>query len=336
MSNTNNWIPKSQYKIGDKKVLNFINDFMTYYSTDEKRETIRELFRAGYCYQFAHMLKATFQRGRVVWCAPFGHMAWQDEDDKVYDVEGLYDNKEVFYFIPEYFLDDAVKDFAHVELPEKRTSVKKLTDIIKKYCGFMHILYDERIEKYLGFDIRLNEVVSYATRNMRMGETNGVEHIFITPEESKHLQETENILAYTKIGDFEYFVTEKILADKNLYIIDPNGVKYLKQQNIDRDLKVIYISVPDDIREERAKSRSDYETAYKKRTAAEDEQFSNFEKIKGWDKHIVNLDFEEAKKELIEYIETSYTDKTLYLIVARTCSGKDSLLNAAKAYFNEE
>lgn len=183
--------------------------------------------------------------------------------------------------------------------------------------------------------ITLNEVVSYATRPMRDDETNGVQHLFITPEESKRLQETEKILAYTQIGAIEYFVTDKILADKNLYIIDPNGVKYLKQQNIDRDLKVIYISVPDDIREERAKSRSDYETAYKKRSADENEQFSAFEEIKGWDKNIINIDFEKAKKELIKYIKASYTDKTLYLIVARTCSGKDRLLNAAKTYFNE-
>lgn len=329
----NNWIHEDQYKTGNKQVLNFIEEFMSYYDDYNKQEDIRMLFRAGYCYQFAAMLKHTFNRGEIVWCAPFGHICWQDTDGNVYDIEGIYEG-EAFYFIPESYLGEHIKTFKHADRPDKRTNTSDLISITHVFCDVTKQKYDPKIEDYLGFNITLQEVISYTTRAMREGETNGVEHIFITPEESKKIQENDTVLAYTKIGEFEYFVTDKVLTNKNLYIIDPNGIEYLRSKNINRDLKVIYISVPNNIREDRAKSRSDYKTAYKKRAAAEDKQFSKFEKSEGWDKHIINIDFETAKTEMIEYIETSYTDKVLYLIAARTCSGKDSLMKAVKTYFN--
>lgn len=46
----NNWIHEDQYKTGNKQVLNFIEEFMSYYDDYNKQEDIRMLFRAGYCY----------------------------------------------------------------------------------------------------------------------------------------------------------------------------------------------------------------------------------------------------------------------------------------------
>lgn len=80
---------------------------------ENRYETLRSQFRAGYCWHFAHMLKTTFGRGEVCWAAPFGHFVWMDNEEIPYDVEGFYDG-EADEFIPEEFLGDALKDFKHV------------------------------------------------------------------------------------------------------------------------------------------------------------------------------------------------------------------------------
>ena len=59
---------------------------------------------------------------------------------------------------------------------------------------------------------------SYATRPKRIGETN--EHIFISPEDVQKYQ--NDIVAYTKIGNYEYFSTKQQLLECDFYIIDPN------------------------------------------------------------------------------------------------------------------
>lgn len=183
-------------------------------------------------------------------------------------------------------------------------------------------------------EIKLKEVVSYATRKMRDGETNGVEHWFISPEESKILQKSHKVVAYTKIGEIEYFVTDKLLKDSNLYVIDPEGIKFLKGQDTGKNIKIIYVSVPEEVREERAKSRSDYKTAYRERCKSEDAQFTQFEIEKSWDMEVVNIYVDEALADLLKFIESTYNDDVLYCIVGRTCSGKDTLLRGIKHIFN--
>ena len=79
---------------------------------------------------------------------------------------------------------------------------------------------------------------------------------------------------------YEYFTMKEDLEDSNIYIIDPNGVKYLKSRtDLDMDIWVIYVYASDDVRRERAKkSRSDYETEYEKRVLKEKAQFDEAEK----------------------------------------------------------
>ena len=49
------------------------NEVCTFINTIVHSEEIRNLFMTGYCYHFAHILKATFERGEVCMCFPFGH-----------------------------------------------------------------------------------------------------------------------------------------------------------------------------------------------------------------------------------------------------------------------
>lgn len=143
---------------------------------------------------------------------------------------------------------------------------------------------------------------SYATRPKRPGETN--EHIFITPEDVVKYQ--NDIVAYTKIGDYEYFSTKQQLLECDFYIIDPNGVEYLKEKikNIPNiELHIIYISADYVTRKHRAlNSRKDKEIDFEKRCSAEEEQFIDFECGQYWNKKILNIDYQHALNEFEKYI----------------------------------
>ena len=126
---------------------------MSHSAKNEKEtEMIRSLFRAGYCYHFAHILLATFNRGKVVWAAPFGHICWQDEDGMIYDIEGEYEG-EAFYMIPEEFTESKIPgnmlDFKHI--PGKHYNIKKseIIELCKSYCEETGKKYDPRLEDYL-------------------------------------------------------------------------------------------------------------------------------------------------------------------------------------------
>lgn len=141
----------------------FINDFMGGYLSDYRnQECLREKFRCGYCYYFAHMLKTAFGRGTVCWAAPYGHFVWVDEGtdkyetdyDKIrtYDIEGKYNPKEhgVLYLIPEEFLNEHIKDFLHTPDSNKLQGATKadLIKIVKNYCNSCQEDYYEEIENY--------------------------------------------------------------------------------------------------------------------------------------------------------------------------------------------
>jgi len=130
----------------------FIEKFVTWQGADEDQmEFIRSRFMAGFCWHFAHMLQTTFDRGTVVWAAPFGHICFQDTNGKVYDIEGRRDTKddETYYYISESYLKDKVNDFKHTDMSYD-ASAKELIDICKRYCLDTGVKYDPSIESYYG------------------------------------------------------------------------------------------------------------------------------------------------------------------------------------------
>ncbi len=148
------------------------------------------------------------------------------------------------------------------------------------------------------------KVLSYTTRSKREGEEDT--HIFIKPEEVINYK--EDIIAYTKIGEYEYFATLTQLYNSDFYIIDPNGIKYLKEKlkNTDINLKIIYIYVDENIRLQRAINRGDNLEIYNKRVLSEKEQFNNFEnslKLEVNALIINNIDFKESVKQVIDYVK---------------------------------
>lgn len=150
-----------------------------------------------------------------------------------------------------------------------------------------------------------NKLISYATRPRREGE--GDTHIFISEDEAKLF--VDKMIAYTRIGEYQYFATIPQLYKSDFYIIDPNGVDYMKfitqYKNInDVRFVTIYINTPQDIRKERAiKTRKDNIEVYFNRALAEQEQFTNFKAYAKYDYSISNVDFNKAYKIFKHIIE---------------------------------
>jgi guanylate kinase len=141
---------------------------------------------------------------------------------------------------------------------------------------------------------------SYCTRPRRTDEGNT--HIFIKPEEVNTYK--NDFIAYTRIGEYEYFSTKKQLLESSVYIIDPLGVKYLKSKCNDIRFITIYINVPEAERLDRALHiRKDNKEEVLKRFKAEKKQFDEFKLNAEFDYSICNNDLIKAYKILKNIIE---------------------------------
>lgn len=80
------------------------------------------------------------------------------------------------------------------------------------------------------------DIVSYTTRPMRPGETQGVEHIFISHHEAIDMIESHEIAAYTEFGEYLYFTTvDQILQQKYCtYVVDEDGLLMLQSNFAER------------------------------------------------------------------------------------------------------
>lgn len=80
----------------------------------------------------------------------------------------------------------------------------------------------------------VNTMVSYTTRPMREGETDGVQHYFVGSKE--YLKYRNNPLAYTVFGGYEYWTTLHQIEEHalNVYVIDEAGVNYLRSHYTDK------------------------------------------------------------------------------------------------------
>ena len=149
----------------------------------------------------------------------------------------------------------------------------------------------------------LKKLKSYTTRPPRQNEEDT--HIFISPEDVQKYQ--DDIIAYTKIGEFEYFATKSQLKDINFYIIDPKGVQVLENiPNLKEEFSFIklFIYLPEKERKKRIALRGDSEEAFLKRQEGEKQQFDNFElQTDLFDYAICNMDLIEAQQELEHIVQ---------------------------------
>ena len=84
-------------------------------------------------------------------------------------------------------------------------------------------------------------VVSYTTRKMRIGETNGVEHIFVSEKDMPYANE---MLAYTQFGGYHYWATiEQVIHHPVVtYVLDEVALlKMMERFDEQYDIIPVYV-----------------------------------------------------------------------------------------------
>ena len=151
---------------------------------------------------------------------------------------------------------------------------------------------------------------SYTTRPRRVNEGNT--YTFISPSEVE--QYRNDMVAYTKIGEYEYFATREQLRNCDFYIIDYQGIEYLRLKQLEDEFRfvIIYINTPDSLRRQRALSvRKDIEEVFEKRNKDEFYQFATMRMNSDFDDSINNKDFDKALKILKHIVEVERADETI-------------------------
>lgn len=106
-------------------------------------------------------------------------------------------------------------------------------------------------------------VESYTTRPPRHAGEEGYQ--FVSAAEFHSLG---RMYAYTKFDGYEYGVTAEELAEKDLYILDPAGVKALQEEyRGEKVVRVIGLTAPVDVLRRRMKQRGDTEEKVSRRLA---------------------------------------------------------------------
>lgn len=128
-------------------------------------------------------------------------------------------------------------------------------------------------------------VKSYTTRPKRPREEQTSDHKFIQPNDVNRYR--NEIIAYTKIGPYEYFATLTDIEKAKIYIIDPIGMDHLKenlkQRGISYRLFVVYLYVNADTRTRRLLNRGDSIRTIQTRNQKEENEFTDFENSHTYD-----------------------------------------------------
>lgn len=156
-------------------------------------------------------------------------------------------------------------------------------------------------------------VCSYTTRPKRTCETDGVEHYFITKEEMQKIKDSGEMFAYTinEQTGYEYCASKDCLREDklNIYIINPEGIKYLKSSAISSEVDLYAVMLHADVAvlERRALSRGDDANVFTKRLKSEWKEFSKFYVEKQYDRCI---DASLSKEDVFyEFCKLYYEDK---------------------------
>ena len=166
-------------------------------------------------------------------------------------------------------------------------------------------------------DNRFKTIVSYTTRPIRNGETEGIEYHFVTVPEFEHMNEKGRVIEYrcyhTIHGDWYYFTANDGQIDLSsgdyLLIMTPEGVLNLKKHFGDETVVPVYIEVETGLRLHRAveRERSQKEPKYAelcRRFLADEEDFSEDRLSElGNIRRYQNIDLDTCVSEIIEDLE---------------------------------
>ena len=170
------------------------------------------------------------------------------------------------------------------------------------------------LARYMCEALGLRQVKSLTTRPPRDGEITGSEdHYFISEDIFNKINQECTFVAYTEINGYKYATTVEELRHSDIYVIDPDGVRYLKEHCKDEFKFIeIYFSSPFELAKDRFIKRSGSEEGFYSRYNSEDEQFTKYEEAEGYDHLFVNdMSFSKASEALCDLLKSEMEKEKL-------------------------
>lgn len=140
---------------------------------------------------------------------------------------------------------------------------------------------DTIVNNFIALHPEYKVVTSYTDRPIRPSEVEGREHYFVSPDKFNDILDTrtDDIVAYTQIGEngYRYCALTDDLDKSDIYIIDPKGIEYLKDNFEYRyNIVIIYIDASYTTRKNRVLSRGDDLETFVTRQNNESSMFREF------------------------------------------------------------
>jgi guanylate kinase len=149
------------------------------------------------------------------------------------------------------------------------SNVNKRIIICGPTCSGKTILRERLEQKGFSFD------VSYTTRGKRPNEIDGIHYNFISKEEFQSSINNNVFYEWVKYDDNYYGTGLKEWMSKLFFIMETDGIRHITSDDRKNSF-VIYIDVPQDVREQRMVKRGWNEETIKKRIATDNEKFYKF------------------------------------------------------------
>lgn len=199
-----------------------------------------------------------------------------------------------------------------------RNNTGKIYCLMGKSSSGKDTIYKKLLEKT---GDRFKTIVSYTTRPIRDGETDGVEYHFVTVPEFEKLNDAGKVIEHrcyhTIHGDWYYFTADDgqidLAKDDYLLIMTPEGYKNLQKYFGKDKVMPIYIEVETGLRLLRAveRERKQHSPKYAelcRRFLADEEDFSE-DKLEalGIRKTYQNVDLEETVEDIIKDLSMDCT-----------------------------
>src|SRR5574344_776679 len=155
----------------------------------------------------------------------------------------------------------------------------------------------------------MKKAVTCTTRPMRVGEKDGVDYFFLTPEGFAKKEANGFFVENTLYSGNHYGCGKDQIADDKCICVDPAGLKHFVAFNDDRIVS-FFLSVPRDERAKRMKGRGDKPEDIEKRLRNDDTAFAG-------DGETVDADFKIEEHdggidEIADFVYGVYKTKQAY------------------------
>jgi guanylate kinase len=129
--------------------------------------------------------------------------------------------------------------------------------------------------------------VSYTTRPPREGEVDGVDYIFISPEEAQVMIKNDEFYEYVEFNGWLYGTSIRQFDEDDVFIMTPTGLAHVDEDSRRKSF-VIFIDIDEDVRRERMAGRNMPGDSVDRRIEADRKDFENFT---NYNIRITNPDF---------------------------------------------